>query len=63
VRLTRDVYAQAVTELGEAAADTMAAFLAAPHRPRTGSARHFGESAVQVLAEELRRVPWNARRD
>jgi hypothetical protein len=26
-------------------------------------ARHFGESAVQVLAEELRRLPWNARRD
>jgi Domain of unknown function (DUF6875) len=26
-------------------------------------ARHFGESAVQALAEELRRLPWNARRD
>jgi hypothetical protein len=26
-------------------------------------ARRFGESAVQVLAEELRRLPWNARRD
>jgi hypothetical protein len=26
-------------------------------------ARRFGESAVQALAEELRRLPWNARRD
>jgi hypothetical protein len=26
-------------------------------------ARRYGESAVQVLAEELRRLPWNARRD
>jgi hypothetical protein len=26
-------------------------------------ARRFGDSAVQVLAEELRRLPWNARRD
>jgi hypothetical protein len=26
-------------------------------------ARRFGESAVQVLAEELRGLPWNARRD
>jgi hypothetical protein len=26
-------------------------------------ARHFGESAVLALAEELRRLPWNARRD
>jgi hypothetical protein len=26
-------------------------------------ARHSGESAVQVLAEELRRLPWNAKRD
>jgi hypothetical protein len=26
-------------------------------------ARHYGESAVQALAEELRRLPWNARRD
>jgi hypothetical protein len=26
-------------------------------------ARHFGESATQALAEELRRLPWNARRD
>ena len=25
--------------------------------------RRFGESAVQALAEELRRLPWNARRD
>jgi hypothetical protein len=26
-------------------------------------ARRYGESAVQVLAEELRHLPWNARRD
>jgi hypothetical protein len=26
-------------------------------------ARRFGESAVHALAEELRRLPWNARRD
>ena len=26
-------------------------------------ARRYGESAVQALAEELRRLPWNARRD
>jgi hypothetical protein len=26
-------------------------------------ARRFGEPAVQALAEELRRLPWNARRD
>jgi hypothetical protein len=26
-------------------------------------ARRFGESAVPALAEELRRLPWNARRD
>ena len=26
-------------------------------------ARRFGESAVQALAEELRGLPWNARRD
>jgi hypothetical protein len=26
-------------------------------------ARRFGESAVQAVAEELRRLPWNARRD
>jgi len=26
-------------------------------------ARRFGQSAVQALAEELRRLPWNARRD
>jgi transposase len=26
-------------------------------------ARHFGESGIQVLAEELRRLPWNARTD
>jgi hypothetical protein len=26
-------------------------------------ARRFGESAVQALAQELRRLPWNARRD
>ena len=26
-------------------------------------ARRFAESAVQALAEELRRLPWNARRD
>jgi hypothetical protein len=26
-------------------------------------ARRSGESAVQALAEELRRLPWNARRD
>jgi hypothetical protein len=26
-------------------------------------ARRFGESAVAALAEELRRLPWNARRD
>ena len=26
-------------------------------------ARRFGESAVQALAEELRRLPWRARRD
>jgi Domain of unknown function (DUF6875) len=26
-------------------------------------ARRFGETAVQALAEELRRLPWNARRD
>jgi hypothetical protein len=26
-------------------------------------ARHFGESAVVALAEELRRLPWNARRN
>jgi hypothetical protein len=26
-------------------------------------ARRFGESAVQALAEELRLLPWNARRD
>jgi hypothetical protein len=26
-------------------------------------ARRFGESTVQALAEELRRLPWNARRD
>jgi hypothetical protein len=26
-------------------------------------ARHSGESAVHALAEELRRLPWNARRD
>jgi hypothetical protein len=26
-------------------------------------ARRFGESGVQALAEELRRLPWNARRD
>ena len=26
-------------------------------------ARRFGESAVQALAEELRRLPWNTRRD
>jgi hypothetical protein len=26
-------------------------------------ARRHGESAVQALAEELRRLPWNARRD
>jgi hypothetical protein len=26
-------------------------------------ARHSGESAVRALAEELRRLPWNARRD
>jgi hypothetical protein len=26
-------------------------------------ARRFGESAVLALAEELRRLPWNARRD
>jgi hypothetical protein len=26
-------------------------------------ARRFGESAVQALAEELRPLPWNARRD
>jgi hypothetical protein len=44
-------------------AEVALAVLAAPHRPGTGSARHFGESAVQVFAEELRRLPWNARRD
>jgi hypothetical protein len=26
-------------------------------------ARRFGESAVRALAEELRRMPWNARQD
>jgi hypothetical protein len=26
-------------------------------------ARRYGESAVQALAEELRRLPWSARRD
>ncbi|SNS40231.1 hypothetical protein SAMN04488107_2408 [Geodermatophilus saharensis] len=26
-------------------------------------ARRFGESGVRALAEELRRLPWNARRD
>jgi hypothetical protein len=26
-------------------------------------ARRFGESAVHALGEELRRLPWNARRD
>jgi hypothetical protein len=26
-------------------------------------ARRFGESAVHALAEELRRLPWRARRD
>ena len=26
-------------------------------------ARHFGESAIPVLADELRRLPWNVRRD
>jgi hypothetical protein len=26
-------------------------------------ARRYGESAVQALAEELRRLPWRARRD
>jgi hypothetical protein len=26
-------------------------------------AGRFGESAVQALAEELRPLPWNARRD
>jgi hypothetical protein len=26
-------------------------------------ARHSGKSAVRALAEELRRLPWNARRD
>jgi hypothetical protein len=26
-------------------------------------ARRYGESAVQALAEELRRLPWNARRN
>ena len=50
---------------------------AAPNRPGTGSGKcfldnddwldlralHLGESAVQVLAEKLRRLPWNARRD
>jgi hypothetical protein len=26
-------------------------------------AHRFGESAVHALAEELRRLPWRARRD
>ena len=26
-------------------------------------ARRYGESAVQALAEELRRLPWRARRE
>jgi hypothetical protein len=29
----------------------------------SGWARRFGESAVHALAEELRRLPWRARRD
>jgi len=26
-------------------------------------ARRYGESAVEALADELRRLPWQARRD